>query len=52
MGTYCFPATGAMRVLLNNGVKNSRVLVPQEGYDFKDEDYFNITTAERHLWLR
>lgn len=40
------PATGAMRVLLNNGVKNSRVLVPQEGYDFKDEDYFNITTAD------
>ncbi len=40
------PATGAMRVLLNNGVKNSRVLVPQEGYDFKDDDYFNITTAD------
>ncbi len=40
------PATGAMRVLLNNGVKNSRVLVPQEGIDFKDEDYFNITTAD------
>lgn len=40
------PATGAMRVLLNNGVKNSRVLVPQEGYDFKDEDYFSITTAD------
>lgn len=40
------PATGAMRVLLNNGVKNSRVLVPQEGYGFQDEDYFNITTAD------
>jgi len=40
------PATGAMRVLLNNGVKNSRVLVPHEGYDFQDEDYFNITTAD------
>ncbi len=39
-------ATGAMRVLLNNGVKNSRVLVPQEGYGFQDEDYFNITTAD------
>ncbi len=40
------PATAAMRVLLNNGVKNSRVLVPQEGYGFQDEDYFNITTAD------
>lgn len=37
-------STGAMRVLLNNGVKNSEA-VPGEDYVRDDADYFNITTG-------
>lgn len=38
--------TGAMRVLLNNGVKNSEA-VPGTDYVRSEEDYFNITTGAK-----
>lgn len=41
--------TGAMRVLLNNGVKNSEA-VPGEDYVRSDDDYFNITTGAKYSY--
>ena len=41
--------TGAMRVLLNNGVKNSEA-VPGADYVRSDADYFNITTGAKYSY--
>lgn len=41
--------TGAMRVLLNNGVKNSEA-VPAADYARSDDDYFNITTGAKYSY--
>lgn len=42
-------STGAMRVLLNNGVKNSEA-VPGTDYVRSEEDYFNITTGAKYSY--